>query len=175
MTHNTIAFHKYDWLCHLATFYNSLCVKKGGQVTKPIILVKICYNIVCHSRSYKYLIKYNFLASADIKSFGCACLFAMLLLIGPALCTPQVFLFNISLLYRSIYVCRCSLKLSFEKFKPTTFLKLSVQNDTSISVDCVTESLFNYLPGVQVIGKINLQCNNLSQTHSNVFFRLKTV
>ena len=28
----------------------------GGQVTKPIILVKICYNIVCHSRSYKIIL-----------------------------------------------------------------------------------------------------------------------
>ena len=33
----------------------------------------------------------------------------------------------------------------------------------------------NDLPGVQVMEKINLQCNNLSQTHSSVFFRLKTV
>ena len=52
-------------------------------MTKSIILAKICYNIVCHSRSYKYLS--NFLASADIKPFGHACLFAMLLLIGPTL------------------------------------------------------------------------------------------
>ena len=27
----------------------------------------------------------------------------------------------------------------------------------------------NHLPGVQVMEKINLQCNNLSQTHSSVF------
>ena len=32
--------------------YNSLYDEKGGQVTKPIILVKMCYNTVCHSRSY---------------------------------------------------------------------------------------------------------------------------
>ena len=70
--------------------------KKGGQVTKPIILVKICYNIVCHSRS-------NLLALADIKPFGRAYLFAMLLLIGPALFTPQVFLFSISLLFVNKY------------------------------------------------------------------------
>ena len=63
-------------------------------MTKLIILVKMCYNIVCHSRSYKYLIS-NFLASADIKPFGFTYLFAMLLLIGPAFFTPQVFLFNI--------------------------------------------------------------------------------
>ena len=36
----------------------------------------------------------NFLASADIKPFDCACLFAMLLLIGPALFyTPGVFVY----------------------------------------------------------------------------------
>ena len=35
------------------------CTKKGGQVTKPIILVKICYNIVpvIQGVSYNYLIK----------------------------------------------------------------------------------------------------------------------
>ena len=71
----------------------------------------------------------HFLASADIKPFGHAYLFAMLLLIGPALFTSQVFLFSIS--YRSIYA-DATLKLSFEKLKPTTFLKLSVQNDTLI-------------------------------------------
>ena len=38
---DTQYFHKYDWLCHLVTFYNSTGTKKGGQVTKPIILVKI--------------------------------------------------------------------------------------------------------------------------------------
>ena len=30
----------------------------------------------------------------------------------------------------------------------------------------------NDLSGIQVMAKINLQCNNLSQTHSSVFFRL---
>ena len=47
MTHNIIAyFHKYDWLCHLATFYNSVAIgmKKGGQVTKPIIAT--CENML---------------------------------------------------------------------------------------------------------------------------------
>ena len=43
MTHNNKAyFHKYDWLCHLATLYNT---KKGGRVTKPIIVkyaIKLC-------------------------------------------------------------------------------------------------------------------------------------
>ena len=60
-------------------------------MTKPIILVKICYFV-----SFKELQIFdkvaNFLASADIKPFGRACLFAMLLLIGPALFyTPGVF------------------------------------------------------------------------------------
>ena len=31
----------------------------------------------------------------------------------------------------------------------------------------------NHLSGVQFMAEINLQCNNLSQTHSSVFFRLK--
>ena len=37
-----------DWLCHLATFlnYNNFGTKKGGQVAKPIILVKICYKLL---------------------------------------------------------------------------------------------------------------------------------
>ena len=58
--YNIIAyFHKYDWLSIVTCppFIIVYRYKKGGQVTKPIILVKICYNIVCHSRNYKYLIK----------------------------------------------------------------------------------------------------------------------
>ena len=56
----------YDWLCHLATFlYQSYY--KGGQVTKPIILVKIFYKLL-------YVIQASilgdFLASTDIKDFG---------------------------------------------------------------------------------------------------------
>ena len=35
------------------------------------------------------------MASADIKVFGCTCLFAMLLLIGLVFFTPQVLLFRI--------------------------------------------------------------------------------
>ena len=63
-------------------------MKKGGQVAEPFILVKICYNNV----SFKELKNINFLALADIKPFGRACLFAMLLLIGLALFyTPGVF------------------------------------------------------------------------------------
>ena len=52
----------------LGHLYNSFGTKKGDQVTKPIILVKICYKLL-------YVIqvvdKGDFLASADIKAFGC--------------------------------------------------------------------------------------------------------
>ena len=55
-------------------------------MTKPIILVKICYKLL------KIVLVSNFLASADIRVFGRTCLFAMLLLIGLALFyTPGVF------------------------------------------------------------------------------------
>ena len=106
----------------------------------------------------------------------------MLLLIGPTLFTPQVFLFSISLLFVNKYhyfietyvYTDATLKLGFEKLKPTTFLKLSVQNDTSIWI--VQLKIYaNHLLGIQVMEEINLQCNNLSQTHSSVFFRLKIV
>ena len=40
-----VDFYKYDWLCHLAIFI-TFRYKKGGQVTKPIILVKICYKLL---------------------------------------------------------------------------------------------------------------------------------
>ena len=67
-----VRFHKYDWLCHLATF---LCQPryKGGQITKPIILVKTCYKIIeFYSGSLEYLsVIGDFFASADIKAFGC--------------------------------------------------------------------------------------------------------
>ena len=51
-------------------------------MTKPIIVVTICYKLLCHSS--RFLIN-NFLASTDIKVFGRTYLFAMLLLIGLAL------------------------------------------------------------------------------------------
>ena len=55
-------------------------------MTKPIIVVKICYKLlyVIQVVSKRFLIS-NFLASADIKVFGRTYLFAMLLLIGLAL------------------------------------------------------------------------------------------
>ena len=51
-------------------------------MTKSIIVVTICYKLLCHSS--RFLIS-NFLASTDIKVFGRTYLFAMLLLIGLAL------------------------------------------------------------------------------------------
>ena len=49
-------------------------------MTKSIIVVTICYKLLCHSS--RFLIS-NFLASTDINVFGRrAYLFAMLLLIG---------------------------------------------------------------------------------------------
>ena len=57
-------------------------------MTKPIILVKICYKLL-------YVIENsNFLASADIRVFGRTCLLTMLLLIGLTLFT-LVFWFSI--------------------------------------------------------------------------------
>ena len=63
---------QYDWLCHLATFI-MIMVRKGGQVTKPIILVKTFYKLCTYCMSFKQLKRFlvsNFLASADIKVFG---------------------------------------------------------------------------------------------------------
>ena len=53
-----------------------MMAQKSDQVKKPIIVVKICYKLLCIS---------NFLASTDIKVFGHIYLFAMLLLIDLAL------------------------------------------------------------------------------------------
>ena len=56
MTHNITAyFHKYYWLCHLATFFRiyKLLFKRWPS-DKANHTCEICCNIVCHSRSYKY-------------------------------------------------------------------------------------------------------------------------
>ena len=62
-------------------------------MTKPIILVKICYKLFYVIQLVENSFgKSNFLASADIRVFGRTCLFAMLLLIGLAFFyTPGVF------------------------------------------------------------------------------------
>ena len=51
-------------------------------MTKSIIVVTMCYKLLCYSS--RFLIS-NFLASTDIKVLGRTYLFAMLLLIGLAL------------------------------------------------------------------------------------------
>ena len=56
MTHNVIAcFHKYDWLCHLATFFRPINYNYKRWPSDKAN--HTCENMVCHSRSYKYLIK----------------------------------------------------------------------------------------------------------------------
>ena len=55
-------------------------------MTKSIIVVTMCYKLLCHSS--RFLIR-NFLASTDIIVFGRTYLFAMLLLIGLALFYTQ--------------------------------------------------------------------------------------
>ena len=54
-------------------------------MTKPIIVVKICYKLLYVIQVVKKILISNFLASTDIKVFGRTYLFAMLLLIGLAL------------------------------------------------------------------------------------------
>ena len=49
-------------------------IKKGGQVTKPIIVVKICYKLLYVIQVVKKILISNFLASTDIKVFGRTCL-----------------------------------------------------------------------------------------------------
>ena len=66
-------------------------------MTKPIIVVKICYKLFYVIQVVKKIFISNFLTSTDIKVFGHTYLFAMLLLIGLALFfIPRVFLFNIT-------------------------------------------------------------------------------
>ena len=60
-------------------------------MTKPIMLVKICYKLLYVLQGVENKVT-NFLASADIRVFGRTCLFTMLLLVGLALFyTPGVF------------------------------------------------------------------------------------
>ena len=64
-------------------------------MTKPIILVKICYKLLYVIQGVENKVT-NFLALADIRVFGCTCLLAMLLLIGLALFYTPGFFFSIS-------------------------------------------------------------------------------
>ena len=65
-------------------------MKKGGQVTKPIILVKICYKLFCViqgvENSFGKVTSWPQLIS---EFFGRTCLLTMLLLIGLALFYTQ--------------------------------------------------------------------------------------
>ena len=54
-------------------------------MTKPIIVVIICYKLLYVIQVVKKILISTFLASTDIKVFGRTYLFAMLLLIGLAL------------------------------------------------------------------------------------------
>ena len=72
-------------------------------MTKSIIVVTICYKLLCHSS--RFLIS-NFLASTDIKVFGRTHLFAMLLLIGLALFLhPRCFCLAYHYFFGSINRC----------------------------------------------------------------------
>ena len=57
-------------------------------MTKPIIVVKICYKLLYVIQVVKKILISNFLASTDIKAFDRTCLFTMLLLIGLASFVP---------------------------------------------------------------------------------------
>ena len=64
--------------------FHTIIINKSGQVTKPIIIVKICYKLLYVIQVVKKILISNFLALTDIKVFSCTYPFAMLLLIGLA-------------------------------------------------------------------------------------------
>ena len=71
-------------------------------MTKPIIVVKICYKLLYVIQVVKKIFDVsNFLASTDIKVFGRTYLFAMLYASDwpRTFFTPGMFLFSISLLF----------------------------------------------------------------------------
>ena len=67
-------------------------------MTKPIIVVKICYKLLYVIQVVKKILISNFLASTDIKVFGRTCLQCCFCLASHFF-TPKVFLFSISLLF----------------------------------------------------------------------------
>ena len=73
MTYNSLQgiFTTMIGFCHLATLLKMM-VQKGGQVTKPIIVVKMSckLRIVCHSSKRILNKMFNFLALLDIRIFG---------------------------------------------------------------------------------------------------------
>ena len=58
MTYNSLQgiFNNYDWLCHLATLLKMMA-QKGGQVTKPIIVVKMPCKLLYVIQVKGFLIK----------------------------------------------------------------------------------------------------------------------
>ena len=77
-------------------------------MTKPIIVVKICYKLLYVIQVVKRFLISNFLASTDIKVFGRTYLFAMLLLIGLALFLhPGCFCLAYHYFFGSINRCYC--------------------------------------------------------------------
>ena len=83
----------------LGHLFHTVIINKGGQVTKPIIVVKICYKLLYVIQVNKRFLISNFLASTDIKVFGRTYLFAAS--DWPhTFFTSRVFLFSI---YRNTY------------------------------------------------------------------------
>ena len=75
-------------------------------MTKPIIVVKICYKLLYVIQVVKRFLISNFLASNDIKVFGRTYLFAMLLLIGLALFLhPRCFCLAYHYFFGSLNTC----------------------------------------------------------------------
>ena len=60
-------------------------------MTKPIILVKICYKLLYVIQGVKNIFDKVTFWPQLIKVFGHTCLFVMLLLIGPTLLHPRCF------------------------------------------------------------------------------------
>ena len=73
----------------------------------------------------------------------------------------------------NIFICASFFSCLFLSFHHTLFMGL--REPWKFFLEFSLKVYANHLPGVQVMEKINLQCNNLSQTHLSVFFRLKTV
>ena len=96
-------------------------------MTKSIIVVTICYKLLCHSS--RFLIS-NFLASTDIKVFGRTYLFAMLLLIGLALFLhPGCFCLAYLLTHALKVPAKCFLLINTHNFvQPKIMNSLNLQS-----------------------------------------------
>ena len=86
--------------------FHTIIINKGGQVTKPIIFVKICYKLlyICHQVDNRFLIS-NFLASTDIKIFGRHIPICNAASDWPrTFFIPRVFLFSICIYMHTTYI-----------------------------------------------------------------------